>query len=417
MALRPDDVLGWLSAEEARPAPALEPFPIDDSPHESLLDSSGMDIRALGLGAVSLSLGAGGGGAKLNPNQAPQGQHANVELAAKLTAAKNVDSQLAALAQQINSALVSNQALLLATPQTAGLVSVAQNALSDLQSAANTLEASFWSGTNFNTFQGSTDAWNQMDAATQAATQKLQAYSQLATQLAGGVAQAQAAQQNAQAQQAAQAQAQQQAQVAVSSAIATANNQAALGDYPSALATLADPSVSSAASTSGMTTVLSNAQASIRAQKAQADKAASDAAAQAAAAQSAQQAAAQQAAAQAQADRAAQQSQIELQKFQAQLAADAAQRAADAAAADRQFQQQMAQQQADAQQSSERLQLLLTAAPLLGRDVVAAAVAQELGIDPASAGNVADRAGAGQALGPGGAGGVALSDFTPETSF
>lgn len=405
-----------------------------------------------GLGAYdpfhdpSLPPGPYGLGAAASPNVAPQGQHSNAELPGKLTEAKATQQKLATLYQNVANALSTNQALLVAAPQTAGLVATAQNALSDLQVVASQLEGSLWNGTNFNNFSGSTDAWNAMNTAIQAANQKLSTYAQLPNQLAAGVAQAQSVQDAARAKAAAdqaaanqaaadQARALVAAQNKVQSAILSANSAAALNDFPRALGILADSSIVSAANAAGIADQLQNAVNSITTQQASSARAAADAAAaekrrqdelaaaqRAADAQAARQAqldaeAARRADSIAQAQAAQAQGAFDLQRFQAQLAADAAARAAEreAASADR-----AAELEADRrarQDQLDKLQLLLTAAPILGKDVVASAFANELGLAPAAAEQAAAQAGAGTQIAfmDSNAQGAAFSGFGAET--
>lgn len=428
MSISPDELAYLLQSPPARNA-GTPLNSIFDPPAERF-DSTGMDLSALGLGA------------KLSPSSAPQGQHSNAELPAKLAEAKAAQARLAALYQNIAGALSTNQGVLLASPTTAGLVATAQNALSDLQTLSAQLDGSLWNGKDFGNFSGSNDAWNSMDAAIQAANQKLSTYSQLSNQLAGGVAQAQATLQASQqkaaqdqaaadAGAAAQAQALANARNRVQSAVLSANGQASLGNFAQALATLSDPNVVAAANAVGAADQLANAVNTIGIQQQVATRQQQDAAVAktAAEAQAARQAqidaqnlAAQQAAAQradaiaastASAQAAQAQAGFDLQRFQAQLAADSAARSAERDAAREGERAQLEADRRARQDQFDKLQLLLTAAPILGKDIVAGAFAAELGLDLVSANAAADQAGAGSAIAQGT--GTPFHGFSAET--
>lgn len=376
---------------------------VPDEDESGALGDSGIDLSGLGLGRLrEAGMGAG------SFNTAPPGQHGNDQLSGKLASAKQVDQSLISLITAIQQALTANQSLLAGSSQ-AGVIDVANAAISDLQSAQATLENSFWNGTNFTSFQGSTDSWNGMDAASSAATAKIQQYQGLPAKLSQAIGQAKSdaaaaaksasdAQAALNAQAAASAKAQNDATNLVNAAILDAQGLDQAGNFDGAVAALSDPGVATAANTAGLTQQLAAAVRQIGADRAAAAKAANDAATAKAAADAAAQAASANAAAQAQAQATTQQGQFDLQKFMAQLAADQQSHAADAAASSEQFKEQMAAEASARADQMQQLQLILTAAPLLGHDEAAAAFEASLGLTPDNAQAAAGQAGAGSLL-------------------
>ncbi len=183
-------------------------------------------------------IGQAPGVGALNPNVAPQGQHANVDLPAKLSQAQAASTKLSSVGNAINAAL-STASSNGQSDQYGGVA-----ALQQIQADLATLQGSLWNGQNFGSFQGSTGSWNAMDQATSAANADIQQYGQLANQITSGSKQAQ--QQAQQAQQQAQA-----AQQVVQQARSQALNQMNAGNFAGALALLQSSNVSNAASAIG----------------------------------------------------------------------------------------------------------------------------------------------------------------------
>lgn len=183
-------------------------------------------------------------------------QRMNSDLPPKLAEVEGQIAALKGLLVQIDDALKVHGPILNSDPSGIPTISAANAAQAAVQGAIDQLSASKWSGQNFGSFQGSTDAWNRMDQAVTATAGVLAANRGIPGALATAAGKLQQAAISAQ-------QAQQRtvsdAAAKVQSALASAQTLASLGNFTAALAALQAQDVVQAANVVGKTADLQNA--------------------------------------------------------------------------------------------------------------------------------------------------------------
>lgn len=212
--------------------------------------------------------------------------HTNADLPAKVTEGKAVDAGISRVIASLNQAVATYTSILTGTAQE-GVLYGGKDAIGALQQVQQDLQTAIGGASqNYGSYQGSTDAWNTLDAAITKAKQAVATYDPVAAAVVKAGQQAQASRvagersateaaasaraQEYQAQQAALQQ-QQRDQAAVNTAITRATTFAGQRNYPAALAALQAADVVAAATRIGRASDLETAVAAVAGQQSQVD--------------------------------------------------------------------------------------------------------------------------------------------------